>query len=128
MMNDLFNDKIGYFVLVYLDDIVIYSKTIDDHWKHVRAVLQVLREKKLYCNLKKSQFAKREISYLGHIISDKGVSMDRRKFFFSKDMTALSPYTRCRISLLHTRGCASLLSKCTLLPCSLAVLRRRRLG
>lgn len=79
MMNDMFKDKIGTYVLVYLDDIVIYSKNLDDHWQHVRAVLQVLRENKLYCNLKKSQFAKTEISYLGHIISDMAVKMDPRK-------------------------------------------------
>ena len=79
MMNELFKDHIGTTVLVYLDDIVIYSDNVDDHWKHVRDVLQILRENKLYCKRSKCHFNQTSLSYLGYIMSSSGVSMDPRK-------------------------------------------------
>ena len=76
-MNDLFRNK--NFVLVYLDDIIIFSEKDEDHWAHVREVLQILSDNKLYCAKEKCHFGKRQIAYLGYIVSNKGVLMDPAK-------------------------------------------------
>jgi hypothetical protein len=62
------------FVIVFLDDILIYSKYKEEHDQHLRMVLQVLREHQLYAKLSKFSFYQRKIHYLGHIISEKGHS------------------------------------------------------
>jgi hypothetical protein len=79
MMTDIFRDVIGLYVLVYLDDIIIYSDDPKDHENHVRVVLERLRKYKLYCKLEKCSFAMDTISYLGYVISTTGVSMDPDK-------------------------------------------------
>ena len=56
IMNDVLKDVIGDFVLVYLDDIVIFSKSKAEHYKHLTIVLQLLREHQLYANLSKCKF------------------------------------------------------------------------
>ena len=79
MMTDIFQDLIGVYVLVYLDDIIIYSENPNDHKRHVRIVFERLRKYKLYCKLEKCSFATDAISYLGYVISTQGVSMDPSK-------------------------------------------------
>ena len=79
MMNDLFKDMLGIFVLIYLDDIIIFSNSPEEHEKHVESVLERLRDNKLYCRLSKCQFRTTKIVYLGYIITPDGVSMDPRK-------------------------------------------------
>ncbi|KAH9266092.1 hypothetical protein BASA83_010832 [Batrachochytrium salamandrivorans] len=76
MMNSLFRDVIGKHVLVYLDDIVIYSDNMSDHIAQVQNVLRVLQDNGLYCKAEKCHFYKSEIKYLGYIISADGLRMD----------------------------------------------------
>ena len=64
---------------IFFDDVIVYSKSLEDHMIHLREVLQVLRAHKLYINLKKSEFLLEEIQYLGHIISKIGIRMDPKK-------------------------------------------------
>ncbi|KAI3642374.1 hypothetical protein MP228_011929 [Amoeboaphelidium protococcarum] len=79
-MNDLFKNQIGKFVVVYLDDIVVYTDgDEEEHWQHVREVLQILRCNKLYCKLSKCKFAQSSTSFLGYILSKDGILMDPRK-------------------------------------------------
>ena len=78
-MNALFYDWLDDFVIVYLDDILIYSPTLDQHYEHVSRVLQRLSEHKWYCKLFKCDFAATEIEYLGHIISNGTISIDHSK-------------------------------------------------
>ncbi len=59
-MNDVFKDVIGKFVLVYLDDIVVFSKTKAEHYKHIKIVLQLLRDHQLSANQKKCTFVQPE--------------------------------------------------------------------
>ena len=75
-MNDTFRDQLGHFVVVFLDDILIYSRTLDEHYKHVRFVLQTLWDKQFYAKLSKCEFFKRSITYLGHLITDQGIQID----------------------------------------------------
>ena len=67
------------FVLVFLDDILIYSKNGEEHEEHLRLTLQSLKEHKLYANLSKCDFYRDRIQYLGHIISEEGISGDSDK-------------------------------------------------
>ena len=78
-MVHVFRDYIGDFVLVYLDDIIIYSSDVEMHEKHVSMVLERLREFQLICNLEKCHFYLTSVSYLGYILSGEGISMDPAK-------------------------------------------------
>ena len=79
LMNHIFSSHIGVFVYVYLDDIIIFSDTIEDHVKHIRTVFDILRKEKLYLGPSKMQFFAEELRILGHVIDDKGISMDPHK-------------------------------------------------
>ena len=67
------------FVIVFIDDIVIFSKTEEEHAEHLRIVLQVLRENQLYANQKKCEFWLSEVKFLGHVVSREGISVDPSK-------------------------------------------------
>jgi hypothetical protein len=67
------------FVIVFLDEILIYSKSEEEHEHHLRMVLQVLREHQLYAKLRKCSFYQKQIHYLGHIISKDGIAVDPEK-------------------------------------------------
>jgi hypothetical protein len=73
LMNDSFRDMLDKFVLCFLDDILIFSKTEEEHLRHLRAVLQRLRERKLYIKLKKCEFMQQEVGFLGHRIGAEGL-------------------------------------------------------
>ena len=75
-MNSVFNKYLDKFVLVLLDDILTYSKNEEEHEEHLRLTLKLLREHKLYAKLSKCDFYKDKIHYLGHIISEEGISVD----------------------------------------------------
>jgi hypothetical protein len=70
---------LGSFVQVYCDDILIFSKTREEHLVHVRMVLETLRHHKLYAKESKCQFIRSSVGFLGHIISERGVAVDPRK-------------------------------------------------
>jgi hypothetical protein len=76
LMNGVFRDYLDKFVIVFLDDILVYSKSEEEHEKHLRMVLQVLREHQLYAKLRKCLFYQEQIHYLGHIISKDGIVVD----------------------------------------------------
>lgn len=79
LMNDIFRPFLRKFVLVFFDDILIYSTSEQEHVEHMRVVLEILATQQLYVNRKKCELGKREVSYLGHVISSKGVAMDMEK-------------------------------------------------
>ncbi|WVZ94013.1 hypothetical protein U9M48_039957 [Paspalum notatum var. saurae] len=79
LMNRVFMDYLDKFIVVFIDDILIYSKTEEEHEVHLRLVLQRLREHKLYAKLKKCEFWIDEVPFLGHIISKGGIAVDPRK-------------------------------------------------
>jgi hypothetical protein len=79
LMNGVFRNYLDKFVIVFLDDILVYSKIEEEHEQHLRMMLQVLREHWLYAKLSKCSFYQRQIHYLGHIISEEGIVVDPEK-------------------------------------------------
>ena len=79
LMNHIFASYIGVCVYVYLDDIIIFSDSIEDHVKHVRIIFDILRREKLYLGPSKMQFFAEELKILGHVIDDQGIRMDPHK-------------------------------------------------
>ena len=65
--------------MVFIDDILVYSKDAQEHEQHLKIVLQTLREKKLYAKLNKCEFWLKEVSFLGHIVSAEGIRVDPTK-------------------------------------------------
>jgi hypothetical protein len=79
LMNKMFMEYLDKFVVVFIDDILIYSKTEEQHEEHLRLVLQKLREHQLYAKFSKCDFLLKEVSFLGHVITDGGISVDPAK-------------------------------------------------
>ncbi len=79
VMNSIFGDLIGRSVLVYLDDILVFSRSPDEHVVHLRQVLDRLRQHKLYVKRSKCEFNRAELPFLGHIVGVDGVRVDPRK-------------------------------------------------
>ena len=73
LMNKVFADNLGEFIAVYLDDILIFSRNIDEHWQHPRWALEKLREAKLYGRLHKCEFLKDQVDYLSFEVSPSGI-------------------------------------------------------
>jgi len=78
-MNGILQAYLRRFVLVFFDDILVYSKTWEEHLDHLKQVLETLQDHQFYANHKKCDFGQREIQYLGHLISGQGVQMEPQK-------------------------------------------------
>ena len=78
-MNELLDEYISKFMIVYLNDILIFNKMEEEHFRHVRYVLEKLQQNKLLLNLKKCTFLKKKLIYLGFVISENELKMDPEK-------------------------------------------------
>nr|GEY34784.1 RNA-directed DNA polymerase homolog [Tanacetum cinerariifolium] len=78
-MNRVFHEYLDKFVIVFIDDILVFSKSKEEHEDHLRTVLQTLRQEKLYAKFSKCEFWLSSVAYLGHIISAEGITMDPAK-------------------------------------------------
>jgi hypothetical protein len=76
LMNRVFKDFLDNFVIVFIDDILVYSESEEAHEQHLRMVLQRLREHKLYAKFKKCEFWLSQVSFLGHVVSKDGILVD----------------------------------------------------
>jgi hypothetical protein len=79
LMNKVFMEYLDRFVVVFIDDILVYSNNDSDHEEHLRMVLQKLRDNRLYARFSKCEFWIDEVPLLGHIISNGGISVDPAK-------------------------------------------------
>lgn len=76
LMNRIFHPYLDQFVVVYLDDIVIHSNTLEEHVEHLRKAFQVLRENELFIKQEKCEFSQHKVHFLGHVISKGQLRMD----------------------------------------------------
>ena len=76
LMNRVFKDSLDTFVIVFIDDILIYSKTEAEHEEHLHQVLEILWVNKLYAKFSKCEFWLKKVTFLGHVVSSEGVSVD----------------------------------------------------
>jgi hypothetical protein len=79
MMNRVFHDYLDQFIIVFIDDILIYSRTSEEHEEHLQKALERLKREKLYAKLEKCEFWLDSVSFLGHIISSEGVAVNPEK-------------------------------------------------
>ncbi|KAD4586366.1 hypothetical protein E3N88_23967 [Mikania micrantha] len=79
LMNRVFHDFLDKFVIVFIDDILVYSKSKKEHEEHLRAVLEILRQKKLYAKFSKCDFWLDKVAFLGHVIYAEGIMVDPTK-------------------------------------------------
>ena len=79
LMNRIFSPYLDKFVVVFIDDILIYSCSSAGHEQHLMVVLELLRKNELYAKLSKCEFWLRDVVFLGHVISEKRIFMDHRK-------------------------------------------------
>ncbi|KAK8510296.1 hypothetical protein V6N12_073367 [Hibiscus sabdariffa] len=79
LMNRVFHEYLDQLLVVFIDDILVYSRTEEDHDRHLRLVLQTLLENQLYAKLSKCEFWIREVVFLGHVVSSEGIRVDPKK-------------------------------------------------
>ena len=79
MANDIFRDLLDICLIIYMDDLLVYSKTQEEHDSHVLLVLKRLREHGIYAKLKKYSFDCNQVEFLGNVISSEGISKDPAK-------------------------------------------------
>ena len=79
LMNRVFRPHVDQFVVVFINDILVYSKDRENHDTHIRVVLETLRKVQLYAKLSKCEFWLNEVSFLGHIVSKEGIRVDPKK-------------------------------------------------
>jgi hypothetical protein len=96
LMNQIFAPYLRKFILVFFDDILIYSPTLSAHASHVATALKVLQDNKLSVKLSKCSFASSQVEYLGHVISGAGVSTDPSKIAAIKDWITPTNVTQLR--------------------------------
>jgi len=78
-MNGIYREYLEKFVLVFFDDILVFSKNREEHEEHLRIVLSLLREHNLFAKRSKCEFYKERVEYLGHMISEKGIEVTNDK-------------------------------------------------
>jgi hypothetical protein len=79
LMNSVFMPELDQFIMAFIDNILVYSKCMEEHEDHLRIVLQRLREHQLYAKFSKCEFWIKEVPFLGHVVSPKGIMVDPRK-------------------------------------------------
>ena len=85
IINDALREHLNVFVIAYLDDILIYSKTLKEHTQHVRTMLQCLKERQLLLKFEKCEFHKFEVEFLEFVLGTQRVRMDSTKIKAIKD-------------------------------------------
>ena len=96
LMNHALRAFIGRFVVAYFNDILVYSKNLDEHINHLHCVLVVLRKEKLYANLKKCFFCMDKVVFFSYIVSAKGIEVDEENVKAIKEWPTPQSITEVR--------------------------------
>ncbi|KAI3802550.1 hypothetical protein L1987_30686 [Smallanthus sonchifolius] len=96
LMNRVCKPYLDQFVIVFIDDILIYSKSQEEHEEHLRLILELLKQEQLYAKFSKCDFWIREVQYLGHVINEKGIHVDPAKVEAIKNWAAPTTPTEVR--------------------------------
>lgn len=115
IMNQILEPFLRKFVMVFLDDILIYSPDLESHLTHLRQVLSVLRAHKFYMKMSKCSFAQKELEYLGHIISQHGVATDPSKTVAMMNWPTPTTPTKLRgfrVNRILSKVCSALWHYC----------------
>ena len=96
LMNGIFKPYLDLFVIVFIDDILVYSKSKKEHEEHLRMLLEMLMEKKLYAKFSKSEYWLDSVSFLGHVVSKDGVMVDPSKIEAVKNWVRPTNVTEIR--------------------------------
>ncbi|MBW0578869.1 hypothetical protein O181_118584, partial [Austropuccinia psidii MF-1] len=97
VVNDIFSEFLYVFVVVYLDDIMVFSSSEEEHVKHVASVLQRLRDNNLFSKASKCLFHASSVEYLGYVVSSDGLKMDSSKEALSQFQVLKEPFTTAPI-------------------------------
>jgi hypothetical protein len=100
LMNQIFAEHTHKFLIVFLDDILVYSFSLQEHQQHLRLVFELLRQHQLFAKLTKCSFSQRKIEYLGHIISEAGVATDSSKTQAMQNWPVPTSATELRVFFL----------------------------
>ena len=79
LMNKVFEEYLDKFVIIFIDDILVYSHTMEEHELHLKIVLEKLKEKRLYAKFSKCKFCLGKVAFLGHVMSEERISIDPSK-------------------------------------------------
>nr|GEY58238.1 hypothetical protein [Tanacetum cinerariifolium] len=96
LMNRVCRPYLDKFVIMFIDNILIYFKTQEEHVGHLRLVLELLKKEKLYAKFSKCEFCLREVQFLGHVINDNGIHVDPSKIELVKNWKAPRTLTECK--------------------------------
>ncbi|WMV18914.1 hypothetical protein MTR67_012299 [Solanum verrucosum] len=99
LMNGVFKPFLDSFVIVFIDDIWVYSKSEEKHANHLRIVLGVLRKQRLYADFSKCEIWLTSVAFLGHVVSKEGVIVDSQKIESDKNWVRPSSVTKVRSSV-----------------------------
>ena len=95
-MNHVLHSFLEKFMVVYFDDILVYSKSLDEHVMHLKIVLDVLRQERLYPNLKKCTFYAKQLVFLGYVVCAQGIQVDQDKMKLINEWTKLTSISDMR--------------------------------
>ena len=79
LMNWVFESYVNQFIVVFIDDVLVYSKSMEEHVYHLRTVLQTLKENQPYAKFSKCDFRTESVSFLGHVVTNDGIQVDSQK-------------------------------------------------
>ena len=79
LINRVFNEYLDNLIIIFIDDILVYSHTMEDHELHLKIVLEKLREKELYAKFSKCEFWLKKVAFLRHVVSEEGILWIRRR-------------------------------------------------
>ncbi|KZV30447.1 hypothetical protein F511_21333 [Dorcoceras hygrometricum] len=96
LMNRVFQPFLDQFVIVFIDDIMIYSKSPEEHSEHLRIVFQILKDRRLFAKFSKCEFWLEKVAFLGHVISHSGVEVDPEMVEAVKDCPVPKSVTEIR--------------------------------